>query len=140
MTMASRAPHYPQPDPKALARAVAYATLAAYHASLVGDPARVTREVCEALTRPPRKGDLALEISSRDRPEWPGNALGRVLFVANVKPRTEEDWIEATEAGEFKMDSTRGYGPYVYLDPLDGSQRACWENAAFLVVPERRVA
>lgn len=83
-----------------------------------------------------------LEVSLPLRAGDPLDGLGRLLFIAGRKPVTEEEWAEAETAGRWELDaasvshalgaSKRGRGPYYFVDPLDGSQRKCWDNAEFI--------
>lgn len=136
MTPLSRKPHYPSPEtPTELVKLLAWATLELWDACVVGNPAPRVQEIYEEMSNP-KPGDIVLEISSAGQREWPqGKHLGRLLLRCKAMPRTEEEWTEAEGAGDWKMDSRRGYGPYWYVDPLDGSQRRRWSNAQFIRVP-----
>lgn len=143
MTALSRAPYYPPAlAPREFVVLLANATLAMYDAVLVGNPAPVTKAAYERMTHP-RPGDIVVEISRRGR-DWPrSSGVGRFLFAADRKPRTEEEWLDAERAGFWrarKRDPRPNVEPdmldYFYIDPLDGAQRACWENAQFIAVPD----
>lgn len=137
MTALSRAPYHPPAlEPREFVVLLANVTYAMYNATLTGDPAPVTREAYERMTDP-RPGDLVVEISSRGHRGWPqSSAVGRLLFVAGVKPRTEDEWLEAQAAGRWRTDRAHFGGPYWYVDPLDGAQRACWSNCQFIAMPQ----
>jgi hypothetical protein len=137
VTALSRKPYYPpaRATPE-LVRMLANVTEELVRACCVGDPAPRVREMWEQLQNP-QPGDIVLETSSRRRdPEWPAQALGLLLFVTGVKVRTEEQWAEAERAGWWRIDRRRANAEgYWYVDPLDGSQRAVWENCSFVRVP-----
>lgn len=138
MTYLSRKAHFPPvATAKEFALLLATVTLELWDACLIGSPPPAVVARYE-LMKDPKPGDLVLETTSCNRSVWPGPALGRLLFICKVKPRTEEEWVEAVEAGSFKMGSYRGNGPYWLVDPIDGSQRTYWENASFIRVPDPR--
>lgn len=134
MNALSQAPHFPEAlssqDTAGLLAEVAYER---WRATLVGNPAPVVRDMYERITNP-QPGDLVLEVTTRGRDGWPGPALGRLLFVAGRKPRSEDEWHEAKAAGWWKMERAKFGGPYWYVDPIDGvSQRTAWANCDFIV-------
>lgn len=136
MTSFSRTPYFPPAaTTKEFALLLATATMEIWDSCLVGNPAPAVQRRYE-LMKNPRPGDLVLEISSCGRKTWPGRALGYLIFVCKAKPRTAEEWLDAVDAGYWKMDSVRGYGPYWLVDPIDGSQRTFWNDARFIRVPE----
>ena len=128
----SRVPYHPEPVELSWAlRCLAENARATYRLSLSGTP--IALRVFKYLSDP-QPGDVVLEIS---RPLTPGgelDCLGQLLFIAGRKPTTEAEWEDAETQGRWKLDSERGRGPYYIIDPLDGSQRNCWENATFIRV------
>lgn len=135
MTRLSRKAYFPpamlQSEAGKLLAEVAYE---AYSLSLGGGSRH--RAVFDAM-RNIQPGELVLEVSSYARSSWPAAALGHLLFVAGRKPRTEEEWEDAVRAGHWKMEAAkdvRSRGPYHYIDPIDGTQRRCWEDADFIRV------
>lgn len=103
-----------------------------HYACLSSSSAPTMMSVREDL-RNPKPGDIVLEIT---RHKFEGSMLGRLLFVAGRAPRTNGEWEEALAAGYWKMPPpARSNGPYWYVDPLDGSQRARWEDCQFIKIP-----
>lgn len=135
MTRVSRKAFYPAAASQMeTARLLAETAYEAYSLSLANAPRN--RRVFDAM-RNVQAGNLVLEVSSYARSSWPAAALGHLLFVAGRKPRTEEEWEDAVRAGHWKMEAAkdvRSRGPYHYIDPIDGSQRRCWEDADFIRV------
>lgn len=143
VTALPRTPYYPPARaPREFVVMLANATYAMHRAVLVGNPAQVTAEAYERMTHP-RPGDIVVEISSVSRSDWPmSSGVGELLFAADRKPRTAEEWEEAVAAGFWKARKQRPRAnvepdlfDYFYVDPLDGAQRTCWENANFIAVP-----
>lgn len=143
MASLSSKPYYPPPlSRRELVVLLANATYAMYRAVLVGNPAPITKEAYQRM-QAPQPGDVVVEISSVSRRDWPlSTGVGTLLFTADRKPRTDAEWIAAQEAGFWRARKQRpranaepDLSDYWYVDPLDGAQRACWQNAQFIAVP-----
>lgn len=129
----NKKPYHPDPASAGeFAGHLAATAWALYDACLVGNATPSVAARFEWLTHP-EPGNLVLEISRRL--SSPGDALGRLLFIAGIRPQTDEEWVEAEADGRWRL-SYRHDDPYWYIDPLDGSQRTAWTNCTFIRVPE----
>jgi hypothetical protein len=109
-----------------LARLVEVSAYNLYLATLVGNPAPITRQVHDRI-RNPRVGDLVTETSTIYDPARTAERLGRLDRIAREPEFGADEWDEATEGRPAPLETV------YYITTLNGESRR-WNDCEFIAV------